>query len=490
MQAHSTRLARTLLGAAITLLSASMASAAPQPDDSEAARQAALSRLRAAPLPSPASVCDDGATMSRTHGSSCLSREFAAPPLLAAPRMAWSVKPGWWGVWSPFLVGRLMLTGSCNNDGNEGISALDQETGRIVWRIASVCATGNRRGSSGQVAFHELPSGEVLLVYARDDGGPPDHYVIDVRAGRIVRTLTPVKRGPLRQAGGVFSTVSQSNSAGRSTIHALDASLERILWQNDGFRLAMDRQADRYRPTFSPPAGAGGLMFQTARSLEQPEPPTRQLQAIDLRDGRTLWRHTAQPVAEQGPAGGLRSDDGTPMVAGGRVIVRVQGLLGAARSGHAPSGDGLRAFEPRSGTILWTTDPQPGQSLGNRVAALDLLVSEAEQGGRRSLLAHRLADGRPVWERPVQATAQLLASAGGVLYVSERPDPKTLRLSGLDGATGTLLWRTDLPAHNMNFEALWGIEDLRGGIAQGPAWRIGRDGAIYGVRLDGAYKLQ
>jgi len=185
-----------LLGLSI-LLSASPLAAAVIPDDSPAARDAALSRLRAAP---PREVCAETLAMSSTFGTSCASREFPALPILTAPRKAWEVKPGWWGAWSPFLVGDLMLTGSCNNDGNEGVSALDTKTGRFVWRIASICAAGNRRGSMGQVAFHELPSGEVLLIYPRENGEPTDHYVIDVKAGRIVRTLTPARRGPARSS--------------------------------------------------------------------------------------------------------------------------------------------------------------------------------------------------------------------------------------------------------------------------------------------------
>lgn len=56
---------------------------------------------------------------------------------------------------------------------------------------------------------------------------------------------------------------------------------------------------------------------------------------------------------------------------------------------------------------------------------------------------------------------------------------------------GTLLWTTTLPGHNLDFDGGWGIEpDPRRGGSQGPAWRIGRDGAICGVTLTGAFKLQ
>jgi hypothetical protein len=42
------------------------------------------------------------------------------------------------------------------------------KTGQVLWRIGHVCGVGNRRGSMGNVAFYELPSGEVLWTYARE----------------------------------------------------------------------------------------------------------------------------------------------------------------------------------------------------------------------------------------------------------------------------------------------------------------------------------
>ncbi|AKC86970.1 PQQ-binding-like beta-propeller repeat protein [Pseudoxanthomonas suwonensis] len=466
----------------------------PVADDSPAAREAAIARLRAA---APAVVCADASTMSRTYGTTCNSREFPAPPILAAPRKAWETKPGWWGAWSPFLVGNLVLTGSCNNDGNEGISALDAGTGKTVWRIAGICREGGRRGSMGSVGFHELPSGEVLLVYPRNDGGPTDHYVIDVRAGRIVRTLTPARRGPMRHPGEVFTVVNQSTPEGVSYITALSPALDRELWQNRGFGLAMGNDLDpQYKPTFSAPAASGGVMFVTARSLGQPGFPTRQLHAIDLRTGQTLWRHTDQPMVERNTNNTVayRSDDGTPMVAGGKVIIRVDGLLGTVGIGRDPDGEGLRALDPRTGATLWTTAPVRGRRVATRIAAGDVLVVEVRSGGDRELWGHRLADGKPAWRRPVPAETRLLASSGGAFYLSERVpagDGKhDFRVHGLDGRTGTLLWTTRLPGHNLDIDGRWDIEDRSGGTAQGPSWRIGRDGAIYGVTLTGAFKLQ
>ncbi|AMW06155.1 hypothetical protein GEMMAAP_17920 [Gemmatimonas phototrophica] len=71
--------------------------AASAPDDSESARQAALTRLRAVQVTAStrATVCGDASSGSRTWGTSCASREFNAPPLLEAPTFKWQVEYGW-----------------------------------------------------------------------------------------------------------------------------------------------------------------------------------------------------------------------------------------------------------------------------------------------------------------------------------------------------------------------------------------------------------
>lgn len=460
------------------------------PDDSPGAREAAITRLRNA---LPCIVCDDLSKMSSPYGTSCNSRAFQAPPILVAPQKQWEINPGWWGVWPPFLVGNLILTGSCNNDGNEGLSAIDKNTGKTIWRIGSICGTGNRRGSMGYITFYELPSGEVLLIYPREDGLPTDYYVIDVKAGRIVRTLTPAKRGPTRGGGGVFTVVNQSTNEGNSYISALGADMSSILWQNKGFRLAMPDKLDPfYTPTFSASAIAGGILFQTARSKEQPEPPTRQLHAIDLKTGKTLWRHTDQPdMAKRGNTT-YRSDDGIPMVADGKVIIRIR-----AENGGVQYTSALRALDMHTGKILWTTKTDKASLVSeifNRVVACNVLVTEVKTGNTRSLVGFNLADGSIAWSRPVSQKAQLMASSGGVFYVGERilnndNKWKENSLQGFDGKTGTLLWTTSIPEYYLSLGAgnRWDIENVN---AITPSWTIGNDGAIYGVTLKGVFKMK
>lgn len=460
------------------------------PDDLPAAREAAVRRLRNA---LPCEVCDDISKMSSPYGSSCNNRAFQAPPVLAAPQKQWEINPGWWGVWPPFLVGNLILTGSCNNDGNAGLSAIDKNTGKIVWRIGNICTTGNRRGSMGYVSFYELPSGEVLLIYPREDGAPTDYYVIDVKAGQIVRTLTPAKRGATRGRGGIFTILNQNTNEGYSYISALSADMSHILWQNKDFRLAMPDKLDPfYTPTFSAPAISGGILFQTARSKNQANPPTRQLHAIDLKTGITLWRHTNQPDMARRGSTIYRSDDGIPMVADGKVIIRIRTDKGGVMYTSA-----LRALDMYTGKILWTTNTSNSNQvieISNRVVACNILVTEVKTGSTRELMGFSLVDGSIAWRRIVSQNAQLMTSSGGVFYVGERlldndNKWKENRLQGFDGKTGTLLWTTSLPEYYLGLGTSnqWDIENPN---AITPSWTIGSDGAIYGVTLKGVFKLK
>lgn len=462
------------------------------PDDSPKAREAAIERLRTA---APYTVCDEEIRAAKTYGTPCNSREFQGKPILTAPKMQWEVNPGWWGVWQPFIMGDYFLTGSCNNDGNEGLSAFDKNTGKVVWRISSICWEGNRRGTAGNPAFHQLSDTEVLLIYGRDDGGPTDHYVIDIKSGKIVRQLKPVKNGPTRSSGGVFTILTQSTKDNESYITALSQDLSSVLWQNSDFMLAMKDKLDRhYTPTFSAPAAYQGILYQTARSKQQPGIPTRQLHAIDLKSGKTIWRHTAQPIVEVDHDKSYRSDDGVPMVADGKVIIRLKGLSGPAEYGMRPFGEGLRAFDRLSGKILWTTKAHPKQEFGNRVAVGKIIITEVKTQNERELWAYHLSDGSLAWRRPIGKHASLLCSSGGAFYVGETIydadfKVKENKLYGMDGETGTLLWEGTYRENLINLSSgdRWDIESIQG---HRPTWTIDRDGAIYGVTVRGAFKMK
>jgi outer membrane protein assembly factor BamB len=480
------------------------------PDDSPAAVTAALERLRTTPR---GEVCADASYGSRSYGTTCGTREFPAPAILAAPKPVWTLRPGWWGTWSPFLIGDVVLTGSCNNEDNKGLSALDAKTGRTLWRIGSICEEGNRAGTMGSVRFHGLSEHEVLMIHGREDGRPADVVVVDVRTGRFVRTLTPAKRGPTGVYPGVFTVLTQSTQEGTSHLNAFSADFSTLLWRHVGYHLACDKLDPHCRPVFSGAAVQDGVLYMSITTKDQPDPPTRQLHAFDLATGTLRWKHTAQPVVEhEQSARGLieyRSDDGTPMVADGKVLIRLDGSLGPAGRREPPTSFAIRALDARTGATRWTTAPiarrlprEPGgdaapptQRLVHRLVAGRTLVVELAGPDFKALLGYRLEDGTLRWRRPVPTRAELTASSGGAFYLAERveaenKDSRHYVFQGLDGETGTLLWTTMLPAHNVPFTLGWGSEDGSSGVAQGPSWRIGPDGAIYGVTLQGPYKLQ
>ncbi len=464
------------------------------PDDSDATRKAAVARLRGVP---GRPVCGDKSTASQVYGSTCASREYAAPPLLEAPAFRWQVDYGWWAVWSPFLIDGKLLTGSCNNDTNRGLSALDMATGKVRWRIGTVCDQGSRAGSMGRARFYELDARTALFTLGRDDGKADDYYVVDVRAGRILRTLSPLKRGIWTWQDGVFTVITRSTQDQETYLNGLDADLGKQLWRDSSFRIKCDKLDPHCEPVFSPGAGSDGMLYLSATAKDQPEPPTRQLHAFDARSGQLHWRHTGQPEFSLLHKPGYRSDDGAPLVAGGKVIIRLGSYLDAGHSGRAMA---LRALDARTGDLVWTTEPVPlaqgfqkGLRLGNRIAVGDMLVVKFQGEEGAHLFGYRLTDGRLMWRRSANPNAVLTASAGGVFYMAEmlRSDrDETLLLQGFDGQAGTLLWTARLPGHNVPFTSEWDIDASPSILLQGPSWRIGRDGALYGVTMKGAYKLQ
>lgn len=463
------------------------------PDDSPKAREAAIAKLKKITTYTP---CEDASTMTRAFGTTCNSREFAAPPILSAPKIQWEINPGWWSVWTPFLAGNYMLTGSCNNETNAGLSIIDKSTGKIVWRISDICAVGNRRGSMGSIQFFELPSNEVLMFYAREDGGPADYYVINLKTGKIARSLKLIKPGaPIRNYGNVFTAVTQSSKNGYSILSGLNTSLDKVLWENTNFMLAMPDKLDpHYQPTFSVGAAEDGILFLSARSKEQTDPPTRQLHAIDLNSGKTLWRHTNQPITEKSGKKEYKSDDGIPMIIDHKVIIKVKGLDGPTVPNGEPYGEALRAFDKNTGEILWTTKPQSKQQILNRVGTGTIIVTEVVTGKEKEIWGYNTTDGKVAWKRKISGNAGLLCGSGGAFYVGERIVDSNnkwndTKLQGFDGETGTLLWTASLPERFFQYDAntAWNIESARGGL---PVWTIDRDGSIYGVTLKGAYKMK
>jgi outer membrane protein assembly factor BamB len=465
------------------------------PDDSERARQEAIARLRAA---GARNVCSDASLHTRTWGTACGSREFSAPPLLSAPSIRWEVEFGWWGTWSPWVGEGLLLTGSCNNDDNKGLSAIDIQSGKVRWRLPAVCDEGQLRGTMGSASFLEAGPGKVLFALDRGYGTGTDWRLIDLETGRILERPQPVKRGPTSEIGGAYAVTTASKENQRSYLNALSPSLDRIVWRNEGFRIPCDPLDSHCLPTFSISVAFDGTLFISGVSIDQPEPPTRELHAFDVATGALKWKHTAQPVREvDGQGRRHRSDDGRPMVVDGKVIIRVEDENSYA----------LRALDPASGRVLWTTDALArrvmekrgllgARTLSSWIGAGPVVVGLVVNTEKTELMGWRTSDGRLLWVREVPSVTSLTASAGGVFYTAlGRPERKEISpsgelvIEGFEAATGTKLWSTGISSHNRPFEGEWSITQISYGAPGGPGWRIGPDGAIYGVTLKGAYRL-
>ena len=473
--------------------------AASAPDDSEPSRRAAIARLRARmDLPSSASkVCGDAAIGTRTWGTSCASREFDAPPMLEAPKFRWEVAYGWRATWSPWLAEGLMLTGTCFNETNQGLSALDMQTGKIRWRVASICQEAGRNGTMGSVDFLEAGAGKVLFRFRREDGTGTDWHILDLKTGRVVEKLKPVKTGPTTEVGGAFAVYTASQANQRSYLNLLSPKLDRIVGRYEDIRSGCPLSENQCPPVFSLGAASQGKLFLSAMSLDQPEPPTRELHAFDVASGSLLWKHTAQPTREiDGRGRKVRSDDARPMIVDGRVIIRLEDENNYM----------LRALDPESGRILWTSAKLPRRVMEKRgllgprtlttwIGAGQTIVGYVTSEEKSELMAWRTDDGRVLWSRDVPRNSYLTASAGGVFhtaYTIDKPGNMNdeLEIAGYEAASGTKLWSTIIPAHNRIFTGEWSITDIDFGAAGGPGWRIGPDGAIYGITLSGAYKLQ
>lgn len=472
---------RLLLGALVTAVTGS----------AQAAGATATERQQ----PPPASrVCGDPAPNTRTFGTSCASREFRAPPILEAPKIRWEVEFGWWGTWSPWVGEGLMLTGSCNNDTNKGLSALDLQTGKLRWRNSAICDVGARAGTTGNANFQEAGPGKVFFALSRTDGKPADLHIIDLKTGRVLELLNPVKRGPTNEVGGVFTVITASKAEQRTYLNVLSPRHDRIVWRYEDLRFACDPLDPWCRPILSRSASSEGMLFVSAVGIQQSEPPTRELHAFDLATGALRWKHTDQPIEEvDGQGRKHRSDDGSPMVVDGKVIIRLKDEQ------HYM----LRALDPVSGRTIWTTDKVarrvmekrglPGRrELASWIGAGRVVVGYVWSEESNALMAWSTDDGRLLWTREAAHGLDLTASAGGVFYTAVRDDTspdKPYIVEGLEAQSGNTLWRIALPSHNRPFGGEWSITHLGGSAVQGPSWRIGPDGAIYGVTLKGAYKL-
>lgn len=307
--------------------------------------------------------------------------------------------------------------------------AVDKLTpqGKQVWRF----------DSRVDIYRAEWPTLAHGVVFQNDDG----FYLVDEATGK------PIKRHFLDSWGQTLADATRFYGVNR--------------WHIEGppvFVGAMNRQGDEIwrqnkagveredmRDIIGGIALDGGVVFQAARFLYNPEFPKSGVYAFDAKDGKPRWSHPTKPrtqlaagdgriyLAEEGSEGTLlraRSQKtgevqwstpvklrrrAAPVLAGGNV--------------HVVTGDGkLIAVNAASGKLSWSVElakppvkpvrpPRWSTTLAAAAGSQTLLVTEGDE-----LVVRRLADGGQQWRGRVGDAAELHSPviAGGRAYVSAK----------------------------------------------------------------------
>jgi outer membrane protein assembly factor BamB len=472
---------------------------APVADDSDAARQTALGRLR---LRQGKPVCSGTDSRVPSHlGTPCGTREFDAPALLEAPKVQWKVNKGYW-TFNPFVVvGDRLFSASCrhNTEADGGTYALDAKTGKLLWRDRKICekTMDPDRYDDSEYRLFALPDQSLLVSVVGVDSGYRQ-FRYDMKAGKLLsQGKKRLNWWNMQLAGSQFISHAHVKS-GAIYIAARSPDLGEPVWKREDFAGLCPRELSPdscMSYNVSNFAWSDGVIYASAARLDMAPPVHRQLHAIDLKTGALLWRHTSQGVEKLTERGPKRADDGSPMVTQGKVILRVDDANASA----------FRALDAKGGTALWTTQPMPirfkeewlprgkgrradlAQEVQSHLIADGQLIvlMQGDAPGHCELWAYRVADGQASWRRPcVMDTPHihLAAAAGGAVYFIDH-----VGLNALEAQSGTLLWTLPLSSDTDNPDSIGmpgGHPSERtaqrfGEISWPDTWVIGPDGGFY-----------
>ena len=471
-------------------------------DDSQAAQQGALARLRQRPR-QPVCAGERNDVSSRL-GTPCATREFDAPAILSAPRVQWKNSPGYWTNLPFLLVGDRLFSASCadNRFKEGGTFAIDTNTGKVLWRDRKICERGLDPIAWDDLAprVFALPN-QTLLVSTIGSQSGHRQFVHDMKTGRVL--LQDKKRMSWRNMELVGSQFISRARAKSDTSYVAARSLELTepQWKLEEFVGSCPKEADQNdcftSYNMSNVAAFNGVLYVSAARKDQSGPPVRQLHAIDLKTGSLLWLHQDQPIRRSTKTGAKRADDGSPMVAGAKVIIRINADSAATTF--------FRALDAKDGRPLWDTVPIPrrfkdewlpkpemrrpvhSQEVeGHLISGNTLLVllsgGDAEHA---DVWAYSLDNGKALWRRSLTLGRQeprLGAAAGGVVYVIG-----DAAIAALEADTGTQLWKFGLIGNvdDPDYISIAGghmsqnHEHSFGEIFWPDNWLIGPDGGFY-----------
>jgi outer membrane protein assembly factor BamB len=218
--------------------------------------------------------------------------------------------------------------------------AIDTKTGRVEWQISGAASVSNVLGAPAPVVADDLAifafgSGEVQAVFRRGGLRRWDASILGERPGRALSKIDDLTGAPVVDG----SVLYVGNQAGR--IAAINIS--------SGSRIWTAREG-----AVGPVWPAGDSIFAVTDRNE--------LVRLDASDGSRVWGVQLPNFVKSKPrkTSEIFTHHG-PIVAGGRVIIA--------------SNDGvLRAFDPRDGSLIATTDVPGGATTAPVVAGSTLYV--------------------------------------------------------------------------------------------------------------------
>lgn len=280
-------------------------------------------------------------------------------------RQRWSVTPGAGAEGcAPALPPPLVADGRVYVLDGEGVTALDAQTGRRLWRDQRILDSRD---------FRRIVVGDGMLVvagsscYANSD---PDGFLFALDAATGERRWDVVQEPPVNEVvvdAGTVVTSGWATATNEDTVIAYRGRDGKQRWSRSGAVLA------------GPVSAAGRVLLHDAKGTT----------AVTVAWGRTLWRARVR----WSPLAATRD----------RFIARPdpvgQGDL-----------DGVAAIRAGSGGIVWR---RPGTV---ESVAVDGQRVYAAAGS--TVVAYRAATGSTAWTRALPGVAQRPVRAGGLLYVA------------------------------------------------------------------------